>query len=50
MDEATAFGVRRLYLYTPSTEQFYSRLGWLPIEHTSYRGTDVAVMSYDCVA
>lgn len=50
IDEATALGVRRLYLYTPSTEQFYSRLGWLLVEHTSYRGTDVVVMSYDCAA
>lgn len=50
IDEATALGVRRLYLYTPSTEQFYSRLGWLLVEHTRYRGTDVVVMSYDCAA
>ena len=50
IDEATALGVRRLYLYTPSTEQFYSRLGWLLVEHTRYRETDVAVMSYDCAA
>ncbi len=28
VEEATALGVRRLYLYTPSKEQFYSRLGW----------------------
>jgi predicted N-acetyltransferase YhbS len=50
IDEATALGVRRLYLYTPGTEQFYSRLGWLLVERARYRGTDVAVMSYDCAA
>jgi N-acetylglutamate synthase-like GNAT family acetyltransferase len=50
IDDATALGVRRLYLYTPDTEQFYARLGWLLVERTSYRGTDVAVMSYDCAS
>ena len=50
IDDATALGVRRLYLYTPNTEQFYSRLGWSPIERTSYRGVDVVVMSYECAA
>lgn len=46
--EATALGVERLYLYTPSTEHFYSCLGWSLVERTSYRGADVAVMSYEC--
>jgi N-acetylglutamate synthase-like GNAT family acetyltransferase len=48
IDDATALGVRRLYLYTPSTEHFYSRLGWSLIEHTTYRGANVSVMSYEC--
>jgi GNAT superfamily N-acetyltransferase len=48
IDDATALGVRRLYLYTPSTEQFYSRLGWSLVERTSYRGANVVVMSYEC--
>jgi GNAT superfamily N-acetyltransferase len=48
IDDATTLGVRRLHLYTPSTEQFYSRLGWSLLERTSYRGTDVVVMSYEC--
>ena len=47
VDDATALGVRRLYLYTPNTELFYSRLGWSLVERTRYRGTDVVVMSYD---
>ena len=41
---------RRLYLYTPGTELFYSRLGWSLVERTRYRGTDVVVMSYECAA
>lgn len=48
IDNATALGVQRLYLYTPSTEHFYSCRGWSLVEHTSYRGADVAVMSYEC--
>jgi len=50
IDDATALGVHRLYLYTPSTEHFYSRLGWLLVERTSYRGAEVVVMSYECTA
>ena len=47
MDDAMALGVRRLYLYTPTAQHFYSRLGWSLMEHTSYRGTNVAVMSHE---
>jgi N-acetylglutamate synthase-like GNAT family acetyltransferase len=50
IDEAKALGVQRLYLYTPSAEHFYSRLGWALVEHTSYRGANVTVMSYECAA
>jgi N-acetylglutamate synthase-like GNAT family acetyltransferase len=50
IDEATGINVERLYLYTPSTKHFYSRLGWSLLEHTSYRGKKVAVMSYQCTA
>jgi N-acetylglutamate synthase-like GNAT family acetyltransferase len=47
IEEATGLGVQRLYLYTPSAQQFYARRGWLLVERTSYRGVDVAVMSLD---
>ena len=47
VEVAARLGVPRLYLYTPSAEQMYSRLGWLPIERTHYHGADVVVMSYD---
>lgn len=36
-----------LYLYTPSVEEFYLRLGWITRERTSYRGASVAVMSIE---
>jgi GNAT superfamily N-acetyltransferase len=47
VDDARALGAYRLYLYTPSKEQFYLRLGWSVVERTGYRGVDVIVMSYD---
>ena len=47
IDEARALDVSRLYLYTPSAEQFYSRLGWSVVERIRYRNTPVVVMSYD---
>lgn len=48
IDDATMLGVHRLYLYTPSAEEFYSRRGWSLVERTSYRGINVGIMSYDC--
>jgi len=47
---ARSMSVRRLYLYTPSTKAFYLRLGWSPLERTSYLGVDVDVMLYDIEA
>jgi hypothetical protein len=41
---------RRLYLYTPGAEIFYSRLGWVVIERTRYRDTGVTIMSYDATS
>jgi GNAT superfamily N-acetyltransferase len=48
IDDATRLGVHRLYLYTPSAERFYLRRGWVFVEWTRYRKTNVVVMSYDC--
>jgi GNAT superfamily N-acetyltransferase len=48
ISDATELGVRRLYLYTPSAEQFYSRRGWSVVERTGYRGADVVIMAHDC--
>jgi len=45
VEEASALGVLRLYLYTPSSEGFYVRLGWRVYERTQYRGAEVAVMT-----
>ena len=43
--EAAALQVERLYLYTPSAEDFYVRLGWTLIERADYLGQQVAIMS-----
>ena len=47
IEEAKALTVPRVYLYTPSEEQFYARLGWTLLERTGYGGKTVAVMAYD---
>jgi GNAT superfamily N-acetyltransferase len=44
--KATELGFGTLYLFTPSAQDFFLRLGWHIIEHTSYRDTDVVIMSH----
>lgn len=41
---AERLGVARLYLYTPSAERMYSKLGWFPMERAKYRGSNVLIM------
>jgi predicted N-acetyltransferase YhbS len=43
--EAAAVNVKRLYLYTPSQERFYSRLGWTVLERTKYAGKPAVIMT-----
>lgn len=47
---AAELGFGRLYLYTPTAENFYARLGWNVVERARYRDTAVTVMSYDATA
>jgi GNAT superfamily N-acetyltransferase len=44
---AAELGFSRIYLYTPSAETFYARLGWQLVERTRYRGANVTMMSHD---
>lgn len=44
--EAAARGYSTVYLFTPSAQDFFSRLGWSIVEHTRYRETDVTIMSH----
>ena len=43
--EAQALDVQRLYLYTPSAEGLYERLGWELFEHCEHLGQQVTIMS-----
>jgi GNAT superfamily N-acetyltransferase len=45
--EAAELGVERLYLYTPSAEGLYERLGWQFAEHWEHAGHQVTIMSKD---
>lgn len=38
-------GIYELYLFTPSEEQFYQRLGWDRWAKETYRGSSVTIMS-----
>lgn len=41
---AKNLGIQRLYLYTPQSAGFYTRLGWAEYERTTYKGQGVTVM------
>ena len=42
--KAKDLGIRRLHLYTPSAESFYSRMAWRATGTTVYHGTTVTIM------
>lgn len=42
--KARELQVEKLYLYTPESEDFYSRLGWHLNERTEYHGYPVTIM------
>ena len=44
MDEAKRLRLRDLYLWTPSAESLYRRLGWREVERLHYCNTDIVVM------
>jgi N-acetylglutamate synthase-like GNAT family acetyltransferase len=44
--EAARLGFPTVYLFTPSAEDFFSRLGWSIVEHTRYRSADVTIMTH----
>lgn len=47
--KAFELGVDRLYLYTPESEPFYSKLGWTVMERTKYHGCPVTLMQREIV-
>lgn len=42
--EAAELGAKKLYLYTPKSENFYAERGWNVRERVEYRGDFVSVM------
>jgi hypothetical protein len=46
MQEACAFQVPMLYLFTLDHEAFYASLGWDVIERTQYRERPIVIMSW----
>ncbi|CAA6820596.1 MAG: GNAT family N-acetyltransferase [uncultured Thiotrichaceae bacterium] len=38
---------KTLYLFTPDQQDLYKSLGWKQLQNENYRGSDVAIMSYD---
>ncbi len=44
IDEASHLGFRKLYLYTPGQEEFYTALGWKRVETIRYRSRSITIM------
>lgn len=42
--EAVKLGVKKLFLFTPGTESFYARLGWVVKERTELHGHPATIM------
>lgn len=47
--KANELAVEKLYLYTPESQGFYSRLGWHVKEQTEYHGCPVTIMEKEIV-
>ncbi len=47
--KARVLGVKKLYLYTPESESFYSNLGWHVKERIKYHGYPVTIMQKEIV-
>jgi N-acetylglutamate synthase-like GNAT family acetyltransferase len=46
-DEAARLGYEKLYLFTPSSENLYTRLGWKTFDRTSYNDVGLSIMLRD---
>jgi predicted N-acetyltransferase YhbS len=42
---AAELGSGKIYLFTPSSEKLYARLGWEFMEYSSHHGLKIAIMS-----
>lgn len=43
--EAARIGVKEVYLFTPSSEALYARLGWKVLEYADHKGLPLTIMS-----
>lgn len=46
--EAAQLGYEKIYLFTPSSENLYSRLGWTTFDTVSHNGVRLSIMSRPC--
>jgi GNAT superfamily N-acetyltransferase len=44
MEEARRLNILRLYLWTPSAEGLYAKLGWVSLERLDYCGYKISIM------
>jgi predicted N-acetyltransferase YhbS len=44
IEEARKLKIETLYLFTPSAEKYYSKLGWEAVSHEKFKETDVCIM------
>ncbi len=49
-EEAERIRVNKLFLYTPESEEFYSKLSWIVRERTEWHGHSITVMEKDIVS
>ncbi len=47
MERARELGLKKLWLFTPDKERFYTRLGWRTVETMRYRDEEVVIMKLD---
>ena len=50
VEEARRLNISRLYLWTPSAERLYRKLGWQVVERTNYFGKEAVVMERNLIA
>jgi GNAT superfamily N-acetyltransferase len=44
LEEARRLKIARLYLWTPSAEGLYAKLGWVNLEKLDYCGYQISIM------
>jgi N-acetylglutamate synthase-like GNAT family acetyltransferase len=50
MEEARRLQIMRLYLWTPSADGLYAKLGWASLERLDYCGYKISIMHKELCA